>query len=221
MDRTRRLEGEVARHLFEVRVRLATEDGRLRLERRELGVQPVESVRFDDFGRESVSGRPWRPGAAWALLAMLAGSDVELSPVDRLRIGRRAEAGAVANLARLRVRAEERRFYGHPSVLGPLVESPGVIRSGVSAVGDHEVDLVESGVAEGYVRATDVEALVERFALEEDAARWNVLLRVVDDEVCPFELEQRVAPAVVVAVDLLDASDERSRRAGAVLLDRR
>ncbi len=203
------------------RVRQMLADGELRGSR--VGrAWLVERAALDEvLGRESVSGRPWRPGAAWALLALLAGSDVELSPVDRLRIGRRAEAGVVANLARLRVRAEERRFFGHPSVLGPLVESPDVVRSGVSAVGDHEVDLVVSGVAEGYVRATDVEALVERFALEEGAARWNVLLRVVDDEVWPFELEQRVASAVVVAVDLLDASDERSRRAGAVLLDRR
>ena len=202
------------------RVRQMLADGELRGSR--VGrAWVVERDALDDaLDRPSVSGRPWRPAAAWALLGLIAGSDVELSPVDRVRIGRRAEAGVVDNLSRLRVRSGERRFYGHPSVLGPLLEDPGVVRSGVSALGDYGVDLVVQDVAEGYVRGSEVDVLVDQFALERGAGRWNVTLRVVDDEVWPFEADQRVASGVVVAVDLLDSADERSRRAGAELLGR-
>ncbi len=179
----------------------------------------VERDVVDDAVRQELPvGRRWRPEAAWALLDLMAGRERELSPVDRVRIRRRAEMGLAANLGRLRVRAEERRFYGHPSVLGALVESRTVVRSGVSAAGDYDIGLVAMDAFEGYVRASGVDGVAQEFALEEGAGRWNVLLRVVDDRVWPFSPADRVAPRLVVAVDLLDSPDERSRRAGSELL---
>lgn len=47
----------------------------------------------------------------------------------------------------------------------------------------------------------------------------NVVLHVVDDP-WPFERGEREAPAVVVALDLVERNDERVRRAGLELLDR-
>jgi hypothetical protein len=47
--------------------------------------------------------------------------------------------------------------------------------------------------AEGYVRALDVDSLVDRLGLDGQAARSNVRLRVVDDAVWPFSPDQRYA----------------------------
>lgn len=164
-------------------------------------------------------GRPWRASAAWAFLALAQGRDVELSAVDRLRIQRRVDDGAEVNLGRLRARSGERMFYAHPSALERILQQPGLVRSGISAVDAHSIDLVAPEAAEGYVRHSDVGGLIERFALDESSDRPNVILRIVDDDVWPFDAGQSVAPAVVVAVDLLESTNERSRRAGRILLD--
>ncbi len=200
------------------RVRQMLADGQLRGSRVGRAWLVERDVVDDAVRQESPVGRRWRPEAAWALLDLMAGRERELSPVDRVRIRRRAEMGLAASLGRLRVRAEERRFYGHPSVLGALVESRAVVRSGVSAAGDYDIGLVAMDAFEGYVRASGVDGVAQEFALEEGAGRWNVVLRVVDDRAWPFSPADRVAPRVVVAVDLLDSPDERSRRAGSELL---
>ncbi|MEZ5228658.1 MAG: hypothetical protein R2710_18910 [Acidimicrobiales bacterium] len=73
--------------------------------------------------------------------------------------------------------------------------------------------------AEGYVRAGEIDRLVKQFGLDEQAARPNVLLRMVEDDAWPFESDQRYAARSVVGVDLLESA-RRSRRAGAELLAR-
>lgn len=81
------------------------------------------------------------------------------------------------------------------------------------------MDLIVRDAAEVYVRAGDVADLADSYALDVDADRPDVILHVVDDGSWPFDDEQ-VAPWPVVAVDLLDADDERSRRAGLALIER-
>lgn len=49
----------------------------------------------------------------------------------------------------------------------------------------------------------------------------NVTLPLGQIDAWPFDADQRVAPAPVVAVDLLDSDDERSQRAARELLTRR
>jgi len=92
-----------------------------------------------------------------------------------------------------------------------------VVRSGVSAAADHGADIVASDSLEAYVPAARIAAIVKQYGLDPDAERPNVILRVVDDAVWPFAPEEQVAPRSVVAIDLLEADDERSRRAGAEL----
>ncbi|MDE0136378.1 MAG: hypothetical protein OXM54_16245 [Acidimicrobiaceae bacterium] len=94
-----------------------------------------------------------------------------------------------------------------------------MVASGVSALNHHHVDLVVSDQSEAYVRESLVAELADRFALDADSDRPNVRLRVVDDD-WPFEADQQVAAAPVVAVDLLEADDERSQRAARELLAR-
>ena len=165
-------------------------------------------------------GRPWQPASAWALLAVASGRTYALSPTQRSRARRRLEAGLEHFLERLAVRAEAVRYYAHPSVIGMLADAPGVVRSGVSAASHYQLDVVAVDEFEGYVRSSALADVVDRLALDEHAERPNVVLRVVEDEFWPFGSNEEVAPAPVVAVDLLEAGDGRSRRAAAQLLAR-
>ncbi len=163
-------------------------------------------------------GRPWNASSAWLLLALANGDELEVDPVERSRAKKRlAEHGLIALASRLGARAELRRAYGHPAVLGRLAEDSDVVRAGVSAAADYGADIVASNEFEGYVPARMLRQLVDRYALDKDAEQPNIVLRVVADDAWPFLAGVKVAPRPVVALDLLEADDERSRRAGAEL----
>ena len=171
--------------------------------------------------RRGGAGRPWSPLSAWAVLELAAGGHPALSPVERSRARKRLADNELAGLiGQLRSRSERRNMYAHPSALGRICDEAAIVRGGVSALEAHDVDLIASDEAEVYVRASKVASLVDHYALDEDVDRPNLIVRVVDDEVWPFEEGERVAPWSVVAVDLLDADDERSRRAGLELIER-
>ncbi|MHB1090531.1 MAG: helix-turn-helix domain-containing protein [Ilumatobacteraceae bacterium] len=160
-------------------------------------------------------GRRWSPEAAWALLQIAAGEHPKVSVVEASRAKHRlAEHDLDVLVMKLASRGEIRRFYGHKSVLEPLAREDMVVRSGVSAAGEHNADIIALDFVEAYVPKGRLEKLVKKYALESSPERPNILIRVVDDKVWPFPKNAKVAPRVVVAVDLLDADDERSRRAG-------
>ena len=70
---------------------------------------------------------------------------------------------------------------------------------------------------EGYLPKDRLAKFSYEHALREvSEASANLILRSVED-LWPFKSE-RVAPKAVVAVDLLDSADQRSRRAGSKLL---
>lgn len=163
-------------------------------------------------------GRPWSPASAWAVLALADGEEPERSPVERSRARRRLAGGLEGVAGRLAARSDPRWFYSHPGLLNRLREAPKVVRAGVSASADQGVGLVVEGGFEGYVRAGEMDGIVERFGLDDQAARPNVLLRVVDDAAWPFQPGQSAAGRAVVAVDLLESDDPRARRAGVELL---
>ncbi|WP_419933335.1 helix-turn-helix domain-containing protein [Candidatus Poriferisodalis sp.] len=166
------------------------------------------------------AGRPWNATSAWNVLALASGDAVRASPVDRSRAKKRLQCGLEALAKRLSSRAQRRWFYAHPGVHSELLSHPAVVASGVSALSAHSVDLIVSDQAEAYVPESRVSELADRFALDGDADKPNVQLRVVSDHDWPFEAGQRVAPAPVVAVDLLEADDDRSQRAARELLAR-
>lgn len=174
----------------------------------------VERLRRTDVGR------PWSAASAWAVLELAAGRNPELSSVERSRARKRlADSGIVGLVGRLRSRSDRRELYAHPSALDRLGAERAVVRGGISAAAEYDVDLIAHGEAEFYVRASEVVDLVDRYALDEESDRPNVIVRVVDDEVWSFDHDVRVAPWSVVAADLLDARDERSRRAGLELIE--
>ena len=163
-------------------------------------------------------GRPWSASSGWAVLALAEGQASVLSPVERSRAKNRLAQGLDKIVDRLAARADRRSFYVHPSVLVELEESPNVVRGGISAAGDVGADIVAQGEFEGYVSGRHIGELVSAFGMDEQAARPNVVLRVVDDSAWPFEPGEKVASRSVVAVDLLESDDPRSRRAGMKLL---
>jgi excisionase family DNA binding protein len=164
------------------------------------------------------SGRPFARRTAWALLLALQGRRPKwVEPWVWSRV-RRTEPRRVRELLpRLRRRAEIRKYRAHPGVIEALSQSPRIVVSGARAAGKHGLDLASPEEFEGYVREKDLAAVVRRWRLKPDE-RANVVLRIVG-EPWPFEPGERIAPQAVVAVDLLESSDPRSRREGEELLE--
>jgi hypothetical protein len=180
--------------------------------------------------RQDVSpsgGRPLSPASAWRALAVLARAEEEnpLAPSARSRARRQAEElrkrhGALGGWSSaLRARASIADCHAHPGVLQRLLNDPAVVPSGISAAPEHGVPLMVSGAAEGYVRASDLESLQSRYALSQDDGHANVRLHVVDDRqaVPVWIFRCPVAPAPVVAADLMERDAPRDRAAGAEL----
>ncbi len=105
----------------------------------------------------------------------------------------------------------------HPSDLPNIAAESGIVRAGVSAASDN-VDITSAGALEAYVSAKRLPRLVKKYFLEQ-SVNPNLTLHVVDG-FWPFPLSCKVVPAAVVALDLMEADDERSRRAGVELLKR-
>lgn len=164
-------------------------------------------------------GRPLSPRAAWGLLEAAVGRSVPwLSPSEQRRARQRAQSWSLAHWASAcERRAEQHALYAHRSVLGRLADDERVVRSGASAR-LVPVDLIAAGVVEGYVRSVSLDDIVGEYGLHR-GAQVNVVLRVPPEDLFVFG-DQREAAWPVVAVDLYDAGDDRSRRAGQALLDK-
>ncbi len=167
-----------------------------------------------------VAGRPFSAENAWGLLFLASGRSADwLSPIDRSRLKARLRSPEFPLASRFRRRASVNYLRGDERALRNIVADEKFVRSGVSAAEDHSVDLVAPGVVEGYLPKERLATLAHKHALRvvgEDSA--NIIVRAVDDS-WPFASE-RVAPEAVVAVDLIDSVDQRSRRAGSQLLKR-
>lgn len=164
------------------------------------------------------AGRPWKPASAWALLQIAAGEQPNVSFAEASRAKRRiADRGIDELVMKLVSRGKKRKFYGHKSVLERIAAEQLVVRSGVSAAREHNADIIALDFLEAYVPAGRIEKLVKKYALEKSSERANILFRIVDDNSWPFLENAKFASGAIVAVDLLDADDKRSRRAGAGL----
>lgn len=165
-------------------------------------------------------GRPLSARSSWAILDMLAGKEpAGLSRSERIRARARLAAIAGSAPGDLSARADVARFVVHRGLSGRLAHDSRLVLGGASAASDYRADLVALEEVEGYVRAEDLQQLVSDYALMplSAGASANVLLRV-PVPVWPFEEGERIASRAVVGVDLIDAGDERSVRAGRKLL---
>lgn len=165
-------------------------------------------------------GRPLSARSSWAILRLLAGKPIlGVSRSERLRARERVSAIADAAPGHLASRADIHRLVVHRGLRERLSADPRIVLGGASAASHHHADLIALDELEGYARVEDLERLVREYALVPPAfgASANVLLRV-PVPAWPFDEGERVAGRAVVAMDLIDAGDERSVRAGRILL---
>lgn len=176
-----------------------------------------ESVQRMQLHR-NVRGRQLSPGNAWALLFAASGQDPDwLSPWDRSRLQDRLASDWQRWLPRLRNRARIDRCRVHPGSLKKIQSDPRLVLSGASAK-SQGADVIARDEVEAYVREGDLRALARDYKLEH-SSRPNLILHAVVGD-WPFGENQQEAPPAVVAVDLIESGNARSKRAGNALLRR-
>jgi hypothetical protein len=168
-----------------------------------------------------VEGRAFSAPRAWGLLALLSGDEAPwLDPSARSRLRARLAQGPVQQLLpRLRRRAQVHHLRAPAPALKRIRDARGFIASGVSAGDAYDVEILAPDQVEGYIDARRLRELRYQLALESvDPPAANVVLRV---PAFPGALKgRRIAPAGVVAVDLMESPDQRSQRAGRQLAER-
>ena len=164
------------------------------------------------------SGRPLSPRSAWGLLWAADGRSTPwLAPREKSRAAERASDWPAEDWPwACHHRAAVLRLRAHPSAVVRLLDDSRAVRGGVSARG-LPADLIVSDEAEIYVRADDVMSVISEYALIE-SNRPNVIVRAPPSKLWLFESSD--APWPVVAVDLLDAGDDRSTKAARALAKR-
>ncbi len=165
-------------------------------------------------------GRPFSPATAWGFLFLLSGEAAPwLAPATRSRLRARARRESLRDLLpKLRLRAQTQHFQAGDSALRAIPSLPGFVASGVSAVNEYGVGLLVRDAVEGYLPAARLREAAYRLALEPvDPVSANVVLRA--PALAAPHQHRRVAPPGVVAADLLEWPDLRTRRAGNALAE--
>jgi excisionase family DNA binding protein len=167
------------------------------------------------------SGRPWGERRSWGYLWLALGRDPTwLSAPEASRLRRQLREEGVESVAsKLRTRAASIELSGHPAAARRVRADRACVLGGISAASAWKADIHAVGdIVEVYCKPHDARRLQRSLHLVESASP-NVVLHVVS-ELWPFDPDERVAPAVVTALDLLESSDQRTQRAGRDLLRR-
>jgi hypothetical protein len=200
------------------RVRQLIETGALRAQK--VGCQwIIQDIDLATLGKRS-NGRPWSSSAAWGVIGRALDRPTPwLSARERSRADERLAKGVGLIVDKLSFRAQRWQYRAHPSALARMHDDPRWVAGGVSAAAFVGADLVVGDdVIEGYLRTDDLNKARTEFGLiEPGRASANVILHSYSG-VEPFESAERSVPLLVVALDLLEHSDERSKRAGRGLL---
>ncbi len=166
------------------------------------------------------TGRSFTPEHSWALLLYASGADhiiSELSSPEQSRLRQWLHRASIMELApRLRARAETSQLRGHSSDIAALTEEKAIVLGGVSVASICHFDIVAPGVVEFYASPTTMHHLTQKYFLEK-SVNPNVIAHVVKVS-WPFLPDDRAVPCLVAALDLLEANDERTRRAGLTYL---
>lgn len=182
------------------------------------------AIDIDRLDREEPTkrgaGRPLSARSCWAILHLLDGRPPEgLSRSELIRARKRLRAVAQVAPGDLSARAQIQRFVVHRGLRDRLASDPRLVLGGASAASHYRAGLAALAEIEGYIKAGDVDRIVSDYALlpPSAGARANAVLRVPAPG-WPFNDVERIASRPVVAMDLIDAGDERSVRAGRKLL---
>ena len=164
---------------------------------------------------------------AWAAMLSNFGTTIE----DELAVAFDLHGTERSRLAKLRERqpgdwrwlahrrATTERFNTFDAFLDRIELLDDVVRTGVSALSDYNVDLIaHERYLDVYVPAAVAHELTKTMRLE-PRSTGNLTLRSIPDlDEAGFIMGRDVMPRSVVAVDLLDDADERTARAGADLI---
>ncbi|NLG20874.1 MAG: excisionase family DNA-binding protein [Actinomycetales bacterium] len=172
------------------------------------------------------TGRTMATRVAWAVGDLLdGGSAAWLSSAERSRLRKRIGTARRSEVLQrwLASRASRvLRFHVGESDLEALLSDEAVVRTGVSAALAHGVGLSSGGDGAAYVTREAADRLASQFFLIE-ARSGNLTLRLVDHDLHLRSARtvdnHRVAPRVIVGVDLADDSDVRTSGAGRELLE--
>ncbi len=165
------------------------------------------------------AGRALAPRTAWAALWRLSREDVDwLSAADRSRLVARLRGYDAERLvAASRDRAERYELRVLPAYRQRVFDTEGVVPSGLTAAAAVGADIVTAeSVDEVYCAAGTLAALRRELGLSE-RGQPNLVVRVPRYD--RLDLVGRAhMPAAVVAVDLAESAEVRTRRAGLDLL---
>lgn len=200
------------------RVRQRIEDGSLVAERvgSQWGIHPQA---LED-GAPKWS-RPMSRRMAWALIALLAGSDPQVSPAERVRLRKRADqlrdsddpAGLLRSWASSR--AERRKYNVATPDLDELRADDRLHLSGLSAL---DSGVIARSVVEAYVAGSDVAGLVDNyFLVQPDDRRGNVIFHVINDKSSGSPSLVDI-PWPLLAIDLAEHSGAREHARAAELV---
>lgn len=185
------------------------------------------SVNDYDRRRRPTAGRSLSPTMAWAAMLSNFGTAIDeelaaafdLHGTERSRLAtlRERQPGDWRWLAHRRATTEQ--FNTFDAFLNRIASRDDVVRTGVSALTDHQVDLIaHERHLDVYAPTNVVTELTDTMRLE-PRAKGNLTLRAIPDLAeATFIMRRDVMPRSVVAVDLLDDADERTARAGADLI---
>lgn len=161
-------------------------------------------------------GRPASPATAWAALTLLSGERVswlDRPALSRLRHRlRAADANSLCWATRRRATVRRMESWGAHG---------GLLHTGVSALHDPAMSAlfglapVERGGADGYVRASDFDDLVNALGLFDDV-EGSMTARVVPDD-AGYGVDHVLVAAV--AADLAESLDAREAAAGKRVLN--
>lgn len=165
-------------------------------------------------------GRSVSAETAWALLWELSGERAGwLDRVGRSRLRSRLQRSTAEQLvAAVRFRAGRHELRVLPAYRDRLLHADGVVASGMTAANAVGADIVAVGAAdEIYCSAVTLTRLRREFGLS-NRGETNLIVRVPRFDALTLTGRERM-PAAVVAADLTESSDVRTRRAGLTLLE--
>jgi excisionase family DNA binding protein len=190
----------------------------------------IDPASVEEYGRRRrpTAGRSLSMRMVWAALLSEFGTELTdevigafaLGRTERARLGKLSGRGAVEWRWLAQRRAKIQRFDTFDAYLDRVEKSEGFVRTGLSAIADHGVELVaHQRSLDVYASASIVADLVDAMRLT-PTSTGNLTLRSIDHfDGSGFVLERKVMPAAVVAVDLLDDADTRTSRAGIDLIE--
>lgn len=182
------------------------------------------------FTAAKATGRAMAPRVAWAAADLADGGDAPwLSAAERSRLRKRLRSASSIDVLRRWLSSRSAtvtRYRVGDRDLDALLDSDDVVRTGVSAAAAYRLGLGTGGAADAYV-TTDVAARLIRDFFLIESRTGNLTLRVVEHNLHLLTAravdDQRVSTRLIVAADLADDRDTRTKSAGrdrlAVVLD--